>query len=87
MPSPITRTRWSRFSRGGLGDRQGRGQGLGEHRDFIGHRRGHRVQVFLGQGEVLGKGAVMPQQAQNPALLAVAGEAPAAAGAGSGRGY
>ena len=41
------------------------------------------MQVFLGQGEVLGKGAVMPQQAQNPALLAVAGEAPAAAGAGS----
>jgi hypothetical protein len=41
------------------------------------------MEVLFRQGEVCGEGAVFAQQTQNPALPAMPGETPAAAGAGA----
>ena len=66
---------FSRVGRRSLGNRQRGGQRLGKDRGVVRHARGHDMEVFCRQGEVLGKSAVFAPQTQNPALLAVLGQA------------
>ena len=61
-----------------LGDLQGGGQWLGEDGHVIRHIIRHHMQVSERQGQVIGKGPIVVEDAQHPAALAMAA-VPAAA--------